>query len=107
MRTNGTIQILALSDKRSFDDAGEPIEIDNNLNWGSPIPSSIKTNSKSNKGKYEDGKFTISTYEILIENTGDVEIERVRLERDGKALGDFVVQDVQILSGVGRIKIIV
>ena len=106
MRTNGILQVLESSNSASFDKNGEPIEAVNGSNWSSPIPCSIKTVKHHHKGTYEDGGFTVSSYEILME-VGEFEAARIKLEKGGKSLGEFAVQDIQELSSVGRIKIIV
>lgn len=87
------------------DDNGIPI-ISANPEWSTPIPCAIKTNTRNNKGIYRDGKFEIATYEVLIE-AAEIEAKRVKLEMNGKGIGEFVVQDIQELLSVGRVKILV
>lgn len=87
------------------DDNGIPI-ISANPEWSTPIPCAIKTNTRNNKGVYRDGKFEIATYEILIE-AAEIEAKRVKLDMNGKSIGEFVVQDIQELLSVGRVKILV
>lgn len=106
MRTNGFLYIQRTPEGEvEVDDNGIPI-ISANPEWSTPIPCAIKTNTRNNKGVYRDGKFEIATYEILIE-AAEIEAKRVRLEMNGKGIGEFVVQDIQELLSVGRVKILV
>ena len=106
MRTNGFICILNTNAAATIDDNGEPIIANDAPEMGLRIPCSIKTVTHHQKGTYEDGKVTVSKYEILIE-VCEFKADRISLGRQGKSLGDFVIQDIQVLSNVGRIKIIV
>lgn len=105
MRTNGTLQYSTFV-AGGFNDDGEPIAgIDS---WSQPVPCSIKTVTSNSKGRYEDGKFNQASYEVLVE-TDDrlLDIKRVKLERQGVALGEFPVQGMPIPTVMDRIKIIV
>lgn len=106
MRTNGFLYIQRTPEGEvEVDDNGIPI-ISANPEWSTPIPCAIKTNTRNNKGVYRDGKFEIATYEILIE-AAEIEAKRVTLDMNGKSIGEFVVQDIQELLSVGRVKILV
>ncbi len=108
MWTNGYLQVNKLSTV-IFDGQGVPVDINNELEdseWGECIPCSIKVNTRSSKGVYQDGNFQMAQYDILI----DVRIfdaTRIRLVHHGRHVGDFSVQDIQLVPGVGRTKIIV
>ena len=104
MRTNGYLQIQQLN-KPNFGAHGVPVKDTSVLQWGNSIPCFIKTNTRNNKGVYQDGNFVVAKYEILIEYA-DTVATRISLIRDGKSLGEFAVQDIQMLSN-GRTKIIV
>ena len=104
MRTNGYLQIQK-QELPTFDIHGVPMATYEDQ-WGESISCNIKTNSHSNKGTYQDGKFTTAKYEILTE-LSDISAKRVKLVLNGSDLGDFAVQDIQKLSSVGRTKIIV
>lgn len=89
----------------SFDTNGDPIKSESI--WIEPIPCHIITVRKDEKGIYADGRFTQSTYEILIE-LQDYEAKIVRIENDhGKNLGEFKVQNIEFLKYVGKVKITV
>ncbi len=108
MRTNGFICLPNIKAAATIDDNGEPIIANDVPEMGQRIPCSIKTITHHKKGSYEDGTFTVSKYEILIELC-EFEADRISLEKQGqsKPLGEFAIQDIQVLSSVGRIKIIV
>lgn len=84
---------------------GNPIAVITEL--GEVIPCRIQTNTKNNQGKYQDGKFIISSYSILIQLKPQFEASRIKINLSGKDLGEFEVQNVEYLTVVGRIKITV
>lgn len=103
MRTNGTLQ-YQITEGGGLNELGEPVAV--RTIWSREISCMIQTNKHSNTGTYQDGKFTVESYEVMIEGMG-IDAGRVKLCRYGKELGEFEVQDVQPLPGVGRTKIIV
>ena len=111
MRTNGLLYIQhkpALNGAETgFDEAGNPIVA--SVSWSRPLQCSVCTNTDTRKGVYEDGIFRAASYTILLEQT-DLPCRRadmVKLTRDGEFIGEFFVLSVELLSSVGRIKIIV
>lgn len=105
MMTNGFLQYEIISKGSDFDKYGEPVT-GASVEWSEPIPCSIKTNSDNRKGKYEDGEFRVASFTILIEEQ-DFNTNRVRLERSGRELGEYRVQNIEDLPTMGRIKITV
>lgn len=102
MTTNGTIS-CKIQTGGGLDGAGNPITI--TTEWSEPVLCLIKTNSHSNKGKYEDGVFTMATYEVLLE-IQEFTANRIKLVNNvGSDLGEFQIQDIQFLENAGRIKI--
>jgi hypothetical protein len=104
MRTNGTIWYQKDSDNAINDD-GEPNPC-GNIVWSDAIPCSVKTVTNSNQGVYSDGKFTQYSYEILVESI-PMNIQRVKLMRNGIDLGEFPIQGLPIPTTMSRIKIVV
>lgn len=74
--------------------------------WSVPIPCSIKTNSDTRKGKYEDGEFRQASFLILVEVMPFPHV-RVKLERHGEELGEYRVLSSEPLTTVGRTQIMV
>lgn len=103
MRTNGTLQ-YQITEGGGLNELGEPLPV--KTIWSRKIGCMIQTNKHAHTGTYQDGKFTVESYEVEIEGMG-IETGRIKLCRYGKELGEFVVQDVQPFPGVGRTKIIV
>lgn len=103
MRYNGTLRYETVTDG-GIDEWGEPIGA--KAEWSEPIPCSIKTNSDTRKGKYEDGKFRQASFTVLVE-LQNIAFDRVRLERQDEPLGDFNIISVEPLTSVGRIQIVV
>lgn len=86
-----------------IDENGDPISATDG--WSDPIDCRIVTLSKSDTGKYEDGKFVQSSYMVFIDGTDEIEADRVRLNRQGVYLGEFNVQSNEYLRLVKRVKI--
>lgn len=105
MRTNGFLQYEIIKKGSDFDKYGEPVT-GASVEWSEPIPCSIKTNSDNCKGKYEDGEFRMASFTVLIEEQ-DFNANRIRLERSGRELGEYRVQNIEDLEASGRIKITV
>ena len=99
---NGHIRV-----KRSIgggiDSEGMPVPVQSE--WSEPIPCRIQTNTYSERGKYQDGNFTASSYIIFIPLIPNFNPERVEITKDNRALGEFNIQYMDILNIVGQIKI--
>ena len=101
---NGTLQCKTRATE-GFDIEGNPSPEAGK--WSDYIDCFIQTNTHSNKGTYQDGRFTIAAYTVLIE-TQPFDADRIKLVTDkGKHLGEFQVQDIQFMDIVGRVKITV
>lgn len=105
MRTNGVLQYQILSDDQVEDQYGE-ISSEATPEWSEEIPCSIKTNSDSRKGSYEDGEFRNASFTILIE-LEKFPYKRIRLKRLDEDLGEFQILSSEPLTTVGRTQIIV
>lgn len=106
MRYNGHLKALIVSeDEDSVNEYGEPISGEQE-SWGEGIPCSIKTNSDTRLGKYEDGEFRQASFLVLIE-LAKFDAVRIKLERLGEDLGEYRVISVEPLTTVGRIQIMV
>lgn len=103
MQYNGTIQYKILSGG-GLDENSEPIE--SGSSWSDPICCLYKA-VKHTHGIYQQGKFTDSSYEILIESK-EFEADTVKLTSDrDKMLGEFEVQNIEFVERSGRVKITV
>ena len=91
MRTNGYLMSITLQGSTRNEDGErtKPTEV-----LGDKVECLIKTITHNNRGKYEDGKFKNSSYEILIEDQ-PFDATRIQLFRWGKPVGAFEVQDIQ------------
>lgn len=103
MRTNGTLKYEIVSGG-GLNDYGEVEEA--HSEWSDPIPCSIKTNSDTRKGKYEDGEFRQASFTVLIESA-EFPHKRISLERQGENLGEYRVLSSEPLTTVGRTQIMV
>lgn len=106
MRTNGFLRYEIIKNDADFNQYGEP-NTEAAVEWSEPLPCSIKTNSDSRKGKYEDGEFRVASFTVLIEEQDKFTANRVRLERSSRELGEYRIQAIEELETVGRIKITV
>ena len=104
MRHNGNLAYQIQGNNGQLNEYGEPIAA--SVEWSDPIPCSIKTNSDTRKGKYEDGEFRMDSFTILIERT-EFNADRIKLERLGEELGEYRILSVEPLATVGRIQIMV
>lgn len=104
MRTNGTLRYEMLNGG-GLNEWGEVADIAQST-WSVPIPCSIKTNSDTRKGKYEDGEFRQASFLILVEVMPFPHV-RVKLERHGEELGEYRVLSSEPLTTVGRTQIMV
>lgn len=105
MRYNGNLKYQTLAENGQVNEYGEPVAAQ--VSWSDPVPCSIKTNSDTRKGKYEDGEFRMASFTILIECVDGFNADRVKLERLGEDLGEYRVLSVEPLATVGRIQILV
>lgn len=106
MRYNGLLNYQnELSDSEELNEYGEIATVQS-PSWSDDIPCSIKTNTDTRKGHYEDGEFRQASYTILIE-FAEFNAKRVKLSRLGEELGEFRVLSVEPLSTVGRVQILV
>ena len=103
MRTNGFLRYESISGG-GLNEYGEPISAQSS--WSDPLPCSIKTNSDTRKGKYEDGIFRQASFLILIELKAFPHL-RISLERNGEDLGEYDVLSSEPLTTVGRTQIMV
>lgn len=104
MRTNGTLQYEILTDG-GLNEYGE-VDTSAQSTWSDPIPCSIKTNSDTRKGVYEDGEFRQASYLILIE-LENFTYKRIRLKRFDEDLDEYRVLSSEPLTTVGRTQIMV
>lgn len=105
MRYNGHLKCQTLTGDGQMNEYGEPVAAQ--ASWGDPVPCSIKTNSDTRKGKYEDGEFRQASFIVLIECVAGFTADRIKLERLGEDLGEYRVLSVEPLTSVGRIQIMV
>lgn len=105
MNVNGTIQVITRTADAINPSTGDPVPATELA--GPEIQCHIKAINQSNKGIYEGGTFSQSTYEILIE-ARDIEGNRLRIKNNkGNDLGDFTIQSIEHLDITNRTKITV
>lgn len=105
MVVNGFISYKMVTGGGNDEFTGKAIPV--NISWSNPIECFIKTNNHNNRGTYQDGKFSVSAYEVLIQ-TEPFHAERVKLQdMRGREIGEFQVQDIQSLDLVQKVKIVV
>lgn len=104
MRYNGTLW-YAREVGVTENEYGEAVQTED-VTWSCPIPCSIKTNSDTRKGKYEDGQFRQASFMVLTELIENPFI-RVRLERLGEELGEYQTISVTPIPIQNRTQIIV
>lgn len=107
---NGTIAIKQKSSSGGIDTAtGFPLKTV--ASWGVPIPCQYRAVKFSYLGRAAEGSaFTLASYEILIETSGDAPFkgEQIRLsDEHGSVLGEFSIVQVEPLRAVCQTKIIV
>ncbi len=108
---NGTIQMQTVTGG-GYDTNGDPISAI--VDWSDPVSCHIDTITHRNDGRYQDGKFTESSYRVFFEMY-DMDYtftsKRVRLTHFGRVVGDadkgWQVQDVQYKPKTGRIQVMV
>lgn len=105
MRYNGTIRYEKTTEGGE-NEFGEPIPAQ--TGWSESIKCSVKANSDTRKGKYEDGKFRQASYVVLLECQKLPDgISRVRITRYTENLGEHDIMNIEPLVTVGRIQILV
>ena len=104
MRTNGSFQ-YEITNPGCFNEYGEPME--SKTEWSDKIRCSVKVNSDTRKGKYEDGKFRQASYIVLTECRCLKDVKRIRIERLTENLGEHDVLNIEPMTTVGRIQILV
>lgn len=105
MRYNGSIQYETTT-PGGIDNNGEPTPAE--TVWSEPIKCSIRANSDTRKGIYEDGKFRQASYVVLIENQAiPSDIKRLQITRHFENLGEHDILNIELLTTVGRIQIMV
>ena len=101
----GSIQIM-YQGKATENQWGEPIESEST--WSDKITCRYKANTNDNKGRYDDGKFTRTAFDITVPN---MDIERgsiIKLYDDlDELLCEKQIQSFERLRMVQRIKITV
>lgn len=106
MRFNGLLKYqIELAESEELNEYGE-IETSQSPSWSDDIPCSIKTNTDTRKGHYEDGEFRQASFTILIE-LAEFSAKRVKLSRLDEELGEYRVLSVEPLTTVGRVQILV
>lgn len=100
---NGTI-VPKIVSGGGINDDGIPVPVVES--WGDPISCRIQTNSYSEKGKYEDGKFTMSSYTIYTD-IQSFTADRIKVYINGIDRGEFNVQYLEVLALTGQMKITV
>lgn len=105
MRYNGTLRYERTTEGGE-NEFGEPIPA--LTEWSDPIKCTVKANSDTRKGKYEDGKFRQASYVVLIECQHlPVNTNRVHITRLSEDLGEHDILNIEPLVSVGRIQILV
>lgn len=88
-----------------INDDGVPVSA--STEWGADIECKYFANVNNNKGRYPDGIFKQSAFEITTEDmTFDADIIRLK-DRKGKTVCEKEVQSLEELENVQRIKITV
>lgn len=102
---NGTIQIQIVSGG-GYDTNGDPVPAV--VGWSDAVPCHIDTVTHRNDGRYENGKFTESSYRVFFEMyAGDFNAKRIKLTHHGRDIGEWQVQDAQPKPKTGRIQVTV
>jgi len=88
-----------------FNDDGEPIA--SSVDWSKEIECTYQANTLNNRGRYEDGNFTQSTYTIIVYDL-DFTATYIRLsDSRSNMVCEKEVQSVEVLENVQRVKVTV
>ncbi|MDR2765130.1 MAG: hypothetical protein LBB90_08885 [Tannerella sp.] len=74
--------------------------------WGFQILAYIKTNRYSELGVSDGNSFRIASYEVLIDEQ-PFRASHVKLATKDRILGEFPVMQIEKMSAVGAVKILV
>lgn len=107
MTTNGYIKFISNQKHQINEVTGDP-RPSSEMTSGK-IECLMRTINQSNRGRYEGGTFTQSSWEILIEpQENPIEEKRLLLlGEDETEIGKFAIQSLELLKFTNRIKIIV
>lgn len=88
-----------------FDDNGKPVP--GSVNWDSDVECKYFANINNNKGRYPDGVFKQTAFEITTDDM-NFDAKMIRLKnRKGEVICEKEVQSLEELESVQRIKITV
>lgn len=104
MQHNGTLSYETITGA-SIDEYGE-VTVGSSA-WSDPLPCLIKTNNDTRLGEYEDGEWRKASFTVHLELEERLYFDRVKLTRHGEELGEYRVQNIEALTTVGRIMIVV
>ena len=84
---------------------GEPVAA--TTMWGEPVPCKYHANTLNNRGRYQDGEFTVSEY-IITTKEMDFQASQIQLtDLSGRIVCEKFVQSLEVLTAVKRVKITV
>lgn len=101
---NGLIQAKIIYGS-GLDEHGEPTK--GTETWTKKFECTYKPNMKRNNGRYEDGVFTQSEYEIIVFDMSFTGAEINLFNNKGSLICNKPVISIQELEAVQRIKIVV
>ena len=88
-----------------FDTIGQPKAVTETV--GVTVNCHIQTVTNNKQGKYEDGRFINSSFEIFIDYNKSFNAENIEIFKNEQSVGKFPIQSVEHLQLVGRTKITV
>lgn len=101
---NGLIQSKIISGS-TLNEHGEPVQ--GTEKWTNKTECTYRANMKRNNGKYEDGVFTQSEYEVIVFDMNFTGSEIKLYNRKGELICNKPIISTQELEAVQRIKLIV